>query len=545
MLLLLAPAGAFAQPERSGWAELERYLGQEMRADPEALGRELQALKAAKKEHDRELTLEETEVREKCIDAQVVYNRTWRVGIQPTEEELAILSAAGEAVFGTPEEILKIVEETYVRMSPGLIAAQELPAIPKVDEDGILYEEQPSAAQELDLQPAPQDEAGQGAPLPDVGEASGAEGAATQLSSVPGNTEIWHPGGGYTTPLGTYPTRKGMLLVTSDWAGGLLPTGHAAIVYSGSSTRSDGIIESLSGGVTSNRNEWNIRNTDGFKYTCLGLDVTATSNAQEAAVAEWCNSKIGLPFNYNFTDILSTDAYYCSQLVWQGFYSLYGVNMNTTAWGTPVHPLELANNSYVAKLYRHGSALNNQWDNIGRAWYFIDSAGYPLKGGWRWTDNVNGWRYFGPTGVLCGTYQVSPGSMLDMDKRMDMGWSTTPGAQMQIWSHTGGDNERWNIFTMDGGTNWYIQSRYSEMYLAIPGGSIYNTAPVVQWTYTGGSEQKWRIVQYSDGSYQFRSALNTNCVIDVANGSAANGSKLQLYLHNGTPAQRWRYLDVW
>jgi hypothetical protein len=128
---------------------------------------------------------------------------------------------------------------------------------------------------------------------------------------------------------------------------------------------------------------------------------------------------------------------------------------------------------------------------------------------------------------------------------MDMGWSTTAGTQLQIWSRTGGDNERWDLFSMDG-TNWYIQSRYSEMYVAVPGGDVYNCAPIIQWTYTGGNEQKWRLVQFSnDGSYQFRSALNTNYVIDVKSAGTANATKLQLYTRNDTPAQRWKFMEQW
>lgn len=51
---------------------------------------------------------------------------------------------------------------------------------------------------------------------------------------------------------GNYPRRKGVILVTSDCYKGLIPTGHAAIVYS-----SNKVVESLSKGVTTGQNNWN------------------------------------------------------------------------------------------------------------------------------------------------------------------------------------------------------------------------------------------------------------------------------------------------
>jgi len=50
---------------------------------------------------------------------------------------------------------------------------------------------------------------------------------------------------------GQYPTRKGVILVTGDKYKGLIPTGHAAIIYT-----SEVLVESLSQGVTTGRNDW-------------------------------------------------------------------------------------------------------------------------------------------------------------------------------------------------------------------------------------------------------------------------------------------------
>jgi hypothetical protein len=229
--------------------------------------------------------------------------------------------------------------------------------------------------------------------------------------------------------------------------------------------------------------------------------------------------------------------------VWQGYKKKCGIDLDTSLYGKAIHPLELYDTSETTTLYRHGAARTDCWDRVNGALYYINKDGYPLRGGWRWTNNIDKWKYFGPTGIQVNPLQVSPGSMLNTNKRMDMGWQTWPGFQVQIWSRTGGGNERWDIFPLGG--YWYMQSRLSEKYLAIPEGKIYNGAAVIQWDFTAGSEQKWNLVKFKNGFYQFRYGMNNNYVIDVRNGSTANGNKLQLFVANGTPAQYWRFMEQW
>lgn len=69
---------------------------------------------------------------------------------------------------------------------------------------------------------------------------------------------------------GTYPTYKGTILVTSDKFKGLVPTGHAAIVF-----RYDTVIESLAEGVTYGPNDWNTS-----KGTAYGADVRGTTSCK-------------------------------------------------------------------------------------------------------------------------------------------------------------------------------------------------------------------------------------------------------------------------
>ena len=71
-----------------------------------------------------------------------------------------------------------------------------------------------------------------------------------------------------------YPTTKGRILVTGDAYKNLIPTGHAAIVYS-----QNRVVEALSNGVVTGKNDWNKS-----KNTCWGLYVTDVTENQAKKV---------------------------------------------------------------------------------------------------------------------------------------------------------------------------------------------------------------------------------------------------------------------
>lgn len=136
---------------------------------------------------------------------------------------------------------------------------------------------------------------------------------------------------------GQYPTRKGVILVTEDKYKGLIPTGHAAIIY-GQNT----VVESLSQGVTTGRNDWH-----STKTTCYGVTVKNTTITQDSNVADWCYRQISKPYNLNYYNISTREKFYCSQLVWAAFLDNYNIDLNTPAFANPVmmvnpiHPMEL------------------------------------------------------------------------------------------------------------------------------------------------------------------------------------------------------------
>lgn len=140
---------------------------------------------------------------------------------------------------------------------------------------------------------------------------------------------------------GTYPTRKGVILVTEDKYLDVFPLGHAAIVYSSSY-----VVEALPKGVIMGANNWY-----SSKDTCYGVTVKGTTVAADGVVAEWCYRQIGKDYNYNFLDVDTRENFYCSQLVWAGFKDNCGIDLNTIAFLGAVHPMELVDTDETGTIY--------------------------------------------------------------------------------------------------------------------------------------------------------------------------------------------------
>lgn len=156
---------------------------------------------------------------------------------------------------------------------------------------------------------------------------------------------------------GTYPARKGVILVTGDKYKGIIPLGHSAIIYSTTQ-----VIESVSDGVVFGKNNWNTS-----KGSCVAVTVSSTSAAQDASAADWCSGKVGLPYNYDYYNMDTRSKFYCSQLVWASFNDNYGIDLNTDEFdiflfgikiSRAIHPYELATNDKVYVIYRQNWTLS-------------------------------------------------------------------------------------------------------------------------------------------------------------------------------------------
>ncbi|HPU62643.1 MAG TPA: YiiX/YebB-like N1pC/P60 family cysteine hydrolase [Mobilitalea sp.] len=171
--------------------------------------------------------------------------------------------------------------------------------------------------------------------------------ALTASVSLSGNTS---GGGSSSQSTGTYPTRKGVILVTADKFKGILPLGHAAIIYSASY-----VVEALSDGVVLGKNNWNTT-----RETCYGVTVSSTTATQDAQAADYCYNQLNKPYNYNYFNMGTREKFYCSHLVWAAFKDLFGIDLNTsfadivignTVISQAIHPLELVDTSLTYTIY--------------------------------------------------------------------------------------------------------------------------------------------------------------------------------------------------
>lgn len=106
--------------------------------------------------------------------------------------------------------------------------------------------------------------------------------------------------------LGQYPTRKGTILVTDEKFSGLIPTGHAAIVYNNGNT----VVESLGNGVVIGSNNWYQKSAKVWGLATINLSFTQADTA-----ADWCARQVGKPYNFNFLDTWNRDRLITPQML--------------------------------------------------------------------------------------------------------------------------------------------------------------------------------------------------------------------------------------
>lgn len=140
-----------------------------------------------------------------------------------------------------------------------------------------------------------------------------------------------------------HPTRKGVIFVTPDKAFGLIPTGHAAIVYD-----AHYVIEALAGGVSWGKNDWNNSHSS---YTAVTVNITSIE--QDERAVNWCENQIGKPYNINFERYRSRTSFYCSQLIWAAYLDLYGLDLVPYKKNNVIWPVALVESDQTRVIFRH------------------------------------------------------------------------------------------------------------------------------------------------------------------------------------------------
>lgn len=145
---------------------------------------------------------------------------------------------------------------------------------------------------------------------------------------------------------GSYPTRKGIILVTDDAYKGVIKTGHSAIIYTSST-----VVEANEPGVEIGPNNWNTSKNQTYAVT-----VKNTTATQDSAAANYCYSQLGKPYNWNFYRMDYRDKFYCSHLIRAAYLDLYDIDLNTGDFdvliGKAIHPMELVKTSKTDLIYR-------------------------------------------------------------------------------------------------------------------------------------------------------------------------------------------------
>ena len=146
--------------------------------------------------------------------------------------------------------------------------------------------------------------------------------------------------------IGTYPTRKGVILVTDDAYKGVIKTGHSAIIYSSSL-----VVEANEPGVEIGPNDWNTSKDQTYAVT-----VNNVTAEQDSRAANYCYSQLSKPYNWNFYRMDYRDKFYCSHLIRSAYLDLYDIDLNTSDFdllnAKAIHPMELVNSEKTTLIYR-------------------------------------------------------------------------------------------------------------------------------------------------------------------------------------------------
>lgn len=87
---------------------------------------------------------------------------------------------------------------------------------------------------------------------------------------------------------------------------------------------------------------------------------------------------------------------------------------------------------------------------------------------------------------------------------------------------------------------YYIQNKFSGLYLDVANGSSNNGANILQYTYKGSTNQQFKIEKQSDGNYAILTRAS-NCAsgLDVYNWSTESGGNINQWNYWGGACQKW------
>ncbi len=196
-----------------------------------------------------------------------------------------------------------------------------------------------------------------------------------------------------------------------------------------------------------------------------------------------------------------------------------------------VHDPSIFYDSSSGSYYIYGSHLAQAKSSDLRNWSYVGTQGYTNKSIYV-SENVEGIYYI--QNKFSGLYlDVANGS-------------SENGANIQQWEYNGCDAQKFK-FVSTGDGYYYIltgASGYSKC-VDVADGSSADGANIMQWEYWGGAMQKYRVVKQADGSYAIlTNASGCTSGLDVYEWSTSSGGNINQWNYWGGDCQKWNLIEA-
>ena len=196
-----------------------------------------------------------------------------------------------------------------------------------------------------------------------------------------------------------------------------------------------------------------------------------------------------------------------------------------------VHDPSVYYDSSTSKYYIFGSHMAQAYSTDLRNWSALGTQGYDNTSLYA-SENVEGVYYI--QNKYSGLY-------LDV-----VNGSSDNGTNIQQWSYNGSDAQKFKFVSLGDGYYYILTGASSyKSCVDIDSGSSSDGTNVLQWEYWGGTMQKYRIVKQADGSYAIlTNASGCKSGLDVYNWSSEDGGNINQWNFWGGDCQKWNLIKA-
>jgi hypothetical protein len=238
------------------------------------------------------------------------------------------------------------------------------------------------------------------------------------------------------------------------------------------------------------------------------------------------------------------NTYPASSVLWEGTHPKIVYHKD----GAGTHDFRLANsndepaeNAYGAWQYPSlvgwngypSTAIRDTLSN-----YDFGSANFGLKDSYLYTTLSRAL----PAGITFDPSSTAPNDLKLINratgKCLDVNnWSTADAGDVQQWSCTGGNNQRWQVEPLGDGTS-RIMNTNSVKALDVADCGTANGTNIEQYTWWNNNCQRWQLVDTDNGWFRLLNP-NSGKVADVADCNSADGTDVRLWAWLNNDCQQW------